>query len=294
MPVSDFVAATSVGIVDGDAAARPRLRRGLAGRGGHERRDDRRRPLRRGAGHRRRAPFIEDDHATALMALAEAGHRELVAEQREALGRGRPDLKVVLASRNRGKLRETSLLPAWASSWSLASGARPASREDGATLEDNALAKARAGRRGDGPGRWPTIPGWRWTPWAGLPASFGALRWSGCHRHGQQREAAAGPCRVPAVAADGPVSLAMISAPPPYGDEFVAVTEARLEGVVARDLRGREAASHTTRCSSCRSTAGPLRTVGSGDRRRRACRGHALRPVLSAPASRRCGDRRSR
>ena len=53
IPLTDYVAATSVGIVDGDAAARPRLRGRLARRGRHEHRQDRRRPVHRGAGHRR-------------------------------------------------------------------------------------------------------------------------------------------------------------------------------------------------------------------------------------------------
>ena len=47
------VAAVSVGVVDGEAAARPRLLRGLERRRRPQRRDDRRRPLRRGAGDRR-------------------------------------------------------------------------------------------------------------------------------------------------------------------------------------------------------------------------------------------------
>ena len=50
-PLRQLVAATSVGIVDGNAAARPLLRRGLAGRGGHERGDDRRWRPDRDAGH---------------------------------------------------------------------------------------------------------------------------------------------------------------------------------------------------------------------------------------------------
>ena len=49
-PLKQLVAATSVGIVGGDGAARPLLRRGLAGRGGHERGDDRRRRPDRDAG----------------------------------------------------------------------------------------------------------------------------------------------------------------------------------------------------------------------------------------------------
>ena len=85
VPLSDYVAATSVGIVDGDAAARPRLRRGLARRRRHERRQDRRRPVHRGAGHGGRtavrAPALD-----ALLELADAGIRQLVSMQREILG----------------------------------------------------------------------------------------------------------------------------------------------------------------------------------------------------------------
>ena len=50
VPLIDYVAATSVGIVDGVRAARSRVRRGLARRGRHELRQDRRRPLHRAAG----------------------------------------------------------------------------------------------------------------------------------------------------------------------------------------------------------------------------------------------------
>ena len=56
IPVQDYVAATSVGIIERRADARPRLRRGLARRRRHERRADRRRPLHRAAGHGRSGP----------------------------------------------------------------------------------------------------------------------------------------------------------------------------------------------------------------------------------------------
>ena len=52
-PVKRRVAAVSVGVVDGDAAPRPRLRRGRARRRRHECGDEQRRPVRRSAGHRR-------------------------------------------------------------------------------------------------------------------------------------------------------------------------------------------------------------------------------------------------
>ena len=57
-PLRGSVAAVSVGIVDGQAAARPRLRRGLDLRHRHERRDDRRRRIRRSAGHGRRRSLL--------------------------------------------------------------------------------------------------------------------------------------------------------------------------------------------------------------------------------------------
>ena len=56
--LSGTVAAVSVGIVDGRPRARPRLRRGLRRGNGHERRDGRRRPPRRGAGDRRARPVL--------------------------------------------------------------------------------------------------------------------------------------------------------------------------------------------------------------------------------------------
>ena len=52
-PLTGSVAAVSVGIIDGVAAPRPALRGGRARRDRHEHRDDRRRRLRRGPGHRR-------------------------------------------------------------------------------------------------------------------------------------------------------------------------------------------------------------------------------------------------
>ncbi len=55
IPLTDSVAATSVGLVEGDRAAGPGLRGRLPRRSGHERGDDRRRKIRRSSGHRRRA-----------------------------------------------------------------------------------------------------------------------------------------------------------------------------------------------------------------------------------------------
>ena len=52
LPVKEFVAAVSVGVYEGRAGARPGLSRGCGLPDRHERGDDRRRPLRRSAGHR--------------------------------------------------------------------------------------------------------------------------------------------------------------------------------------------------------------------------------------------------
>jgi inosine/xanthosine triphosphate pyrophosphatase family protein len=66
----------------GHAAARPGIRRGLGLRHRHERGDDGRRRLRRGAGHGRRRALLARAEMDALLALADKGIRELVAAQR--------------------------------------------------------------------------------------------------------------------------------------------------------------------------------------------------------------------
>ena len=89
-PLTAACAAISVGIVDGHAGARPALRRGLAGRGRHERGDDRR----RAASSRCRAPpraaAFTRAELDALLALAESGIAEIIGLQQEMAPRRRP------------------------------------------------------------------------------------------------------------------------------------------------------------------------------------------------------------
>ena len=63
----------------GHAGARPRLRRGLGLRLRHERRDDRRRRLRRGAGHRRGRSVLAAASSTRCSRSPSAASRELIA-----------------------------------------------------------------------------------------------------------------------------------------------------------------------------------------------------------------------
>ena len=86
IPLSDYVAAISVGIVDGEAAARPRLRRRLARRGGHEHRQDRQGQVHRGAGHRRRTIRSIARRSTRCSTLADHGIRQLIEKQRAIVG----------------------------------------------------------------------------------------------------------------------------------------------------------------------------------------------------------------
>ena len=80
----DLCAAISVGVVDGTPVARPRLLRGLARRGRHERRDDRRRQVHRGAGHRR-GRRVQPRRARRLLDLAEHGIGQIFELQRELI-----------------------------------------------------------------------------------------------------------------------------------------------------------------------------------------------------------------
>ena len=80
-PLTDTVAAVSVGIVDG-VHARPALCRGLAGRGRYERRHDRRRALRRGAGDRG-GMAVQPWRARRSAGARRRGHRRA----RDAAGR---------------------------------------------------------------------------------------------------------------------------------------------------------------------------------------------------------------
>ena len=98
------------GIVDALAVPRPRLLRGRARRGRHERRDDRRRPLRRGAGHRRGRRRSRGASSTTCSALAEGGINEIFALQRELLAEPPAvacgAVKLVLATANPDKAAE--------------------------------------------------------------------------------------------------------------------------------------------------------------------------------------------
>ena len=88
LPIRCPVAATSVGIVDGVAAARPLLRRGLARRGRLQRRHDRRGQVRRGAGHGRARHLRPRGHERAAGAGGE-GHQGLVRRPAQVLARRR-------------------------------------------------------------------------------------------------------------------------------------------------------------------------------------------------------------
>ena len=65
--------------------ARPRLLGRRAGRSRHERGDDRRRSLRRGAGHRRRRAFSRGELDDLSSSLAEVGIKQIFDLQREVL-----------------------------------------------------------------------------------------------------------------------------------------------------------------------------------------------------------------
>ena len=105
-PIRDAVAAVSVGIVRRRAAARPGLHRGLRLRHRHERRHDRQRRFRRGAGHgRRRAVLARRDGRAA--GAGRTGIGDLVAAQKAALvGMSAAWPRLVLASNNAKKLAE--------------------------------------------------------------------------------------------------------------------------------------------------------------------------------------------
>ena len=87
------------------ARARPRLRRGLGGRDGHERRDGRRRPPRRGAGDGR-ARAVLARAARRLLDLAAGGIAQLEAAQRAACEAPSLLSVVALCKRARPRLAE--------------------------------------------------------------------------------------------------------------------------------------------------------------------------------------------
>src|SRR5437667_132992 len=131
----------------GRAGARSRLRRGCRLRHRHERRDDRRRPVRRAAGNRGGRAVLARRGGRASCAGG-AGHRRI---DRASASRARA-VKLVLASNNPGKLREIGALLA-PLSIELISQAQLGigeAAEPHATFLENALAKARHASRAAG------------------------------------------------------------------------------------------------------------------------------------------------
>ena len=184
--------------------ARPALRRGLAGRGRHER------------GQRPGAAWFVEVQGTAegkafsrgeldsLLALAEGGIKELSALQAAHAGRAhrRPGehrrngpIRLVLASANPDKGGRDRRRPGRCPrGGSCCPGHRrfPRWSRTAPPWLDNASASRR------GPWSpplawppWPTTPAWRWTPWAVTPGVYlGPLRRGGCHLRRQRGQAA--------------------------------------------------------------------------------------------------------
>ena len=205
----DPCAAISVGIVDGAADARPRLLRRRARRGRHERRDDRRGPLRRGAGHRRGARVHPRRARRAARSSPSTGIAEIFAAQQEMLAeppraalmtacRCRSCSRPATPTRRARSSRSSSTQPTSRSSrWAVTVGThdvrlparpsgrasrtrsralrhrskRPTSKRPATTLEENARLKAR-GARATRPAcpRSPTTPGSRSTRSTARPA----------------------------------------------------------------------------------------------------------------------------
>ena len=153
-PLRDFVAAVSVGIVGRRAGARPRLRRGLGLRHRHERRDDRRRPLRRGPGHRRgRALHARADVARCSTSLG-SGIAELdrgcSAKRSHAAGpRDEPDRHRVEQPRQAARARGAAGAARHRGGAAVELGVAEA-EEPHDTFLENALAKARHASRATG------------------------------------------------------------------------------------------------------------------------------------------------
>ena len=85
LPLTDYVAATSVGIIGERADDRPVLRGRLAGRRGYERGDDRSGPLRGSAGHRRAPRVRRRADGAACWRWRARGIAELVEIQKRVV-----------------------------------------------------------------------------------------------------------------------------------------------------------------------------------------------------------------
>ena len=102
------VAAVSVGVVDGELAARPRLLGGLERRRRPERRHDRRRPVRRGAGDRRARP-VRPRAARRAARSRRRGDRGARSVPAASADRRAPRLSVTrLAARSARRTRTSS------------------------------------------------------------------------------------------------------------------------------------------------------------------------------------------
>ena len=152
-PLTGSVAAVSCGIVGGVAAARPRLPRGLDGRGRRQRRHDRRRRPGRGPGDRRAHAALARAPRRAAGARRSAASSELRAVQAEAIA-APAAMRLVLATRNAHKVREFARAAGAARGRPAARRASRCRPRPATTFAENALVKARAaaaatGRAGD-------------------------------------------------------------------------------------------------------------------------------------------------
>ena len=86
VPITDYVAATSVGVVAGTPLLDLAYDEDSQRRRRHERRQDVGRPVHRGAGHGRDAA-VQSRELDALLALAERGITDLIDNQREIVGK---------------------------------------------------------------------------------------------------------------------------------------------------------------------------------------------------------------
>ena len=261
-PITERCAAISVGIVDGDAGARPRLRRGLDGRGRHERGDDGVRPLRRGAGHGRGHAVHPRASSTSCSSSGREGHPEIVALQDELLSdAARTAVRVVLASANPDKAEEIAddPRPAGHRAAAPARRRRPTSRRrptrSRATLVSR---RSRSSSRRACP-RSPTTPGSRSTCSAARPGVHTA-RYAGddatyADNVAQLLEALK---RHPSRTADRAVPHGRAGRAGPTGERWSP--KGSCDGQIALG-RSATAGSATTRCSS------PTRATAARSRR---------------------------